>query len=97
MGGVGEFLHSTLAISERDVCQDDIESIERAVDGRDHAERKKVVVKFFDKQKHDSVMTSLLNLSSRFNNQGRPTAGIRLEIPPSSRTSSRCCPASAPD
>ena len=80
--GDGKFLHGTLAIQEVDVCQDNMEAIEQAIDDQDHAERKGVVVKFFDKQKRDLVMTSSPNLSSRFENDGKPTAGMRLEIPP---------------
>lgn len=31
--GVGDFLHGTLAINERDMCQDDIETVARVMDG----------------------------------------------------------------
>ena len=79
---VGEFLHDTLAIREDDLCQDDIEVIDRVAAGRLAVDRKEVLVSFFDKQKRDSVMSSSSNLASKVDLDGKPTAGIRLEIPP---------------
>ena len=78
---VGEFLHNTLAIREDDLCQDDIESIERVTTGRLADDRKEALVTFFDRQKRDAVMSSSSNLASKVDREGKPTAGIRLEIP----------------
>ena len=39
-------------------------------------------MRFNDKQKRDLVVSSSPNLSSRIDKEGRPTAGIRLEVPP---------------
>ena len=80
--GVGEFLHDTLTIREDDIGQEDIESIDRANDGRDPAVRKEVIVRFYERQKRDLVVTSSPALSSKVDRDGRPTAGVRLEIPP---------------
>ena len=79
---VGEFLHETLAIREDDLCQDDIEAIDRVAAGRLALDRKEVLVSFFDKQKRDAVMSNSSNLASKVGRDGKPTAGIRLEIPP---------------
>ena len=51
------------------------------VGGRDRDERNEVVVKFFDKQKRDLVASSSPSLASRIDKEGKPTAGIRMEIP----------------
>ena len=80
--GVGDFLHGTLAISESDVCQEDIESVARILDGREHTEKEEVIVKFFDKQKRDLVVSSSPSFAKEVDREGKPTAGIRLEIPP---------------
>ena len=80
--GVGEFLHGTLAINEGDVCQEDIESVSRVLDGREHSGKEEVLVKFFDKQKRDLVVSSSPSLAKEVDREGKPTAGIRLEIPP---------------
>ena len=82
-GGVGEFLHCTMGISEDDVCQEDIEDVRRdAADAVSGIIREEVVVLFKDKQKRDLVMVNSARLAGRVDNEGRPTAGIRLEIPP---------------
>lgn len=41
----------------------------------------KVLVEFYDKKKRDLVMTSSPNLAGKVDQEGKPTAGIRLEIP----------------
>ena len=79
---VGEFLHETLAIPENDLGQADIESLDRVAVGRDSVERDEVLVRFYDKTKRDIVASSSASLASKVDNDGRPTAGIRLEIPP---------------
>ena len=82
-GCVGDFLHTTLGIREDDMGQDDIESIAR-VEGQPlpGGVSDEVVVKFFDKKKRDDVFANAPNLASLVDGDGRPLAGIRLEIPP---------------
>ena len=79
----GGFLHVTLGISETDLCQDDIESITRIPpDGLTSVRAvDEVLVRFFDKRKRDLVMSSSPRLADSVDPDGRPTAGIRLEIP----------------
>ena len=79
--GVGDFLHETLAMGEDEIGQEDIESIARPVGGRDLVDRREVIVKFYDKQKRDRVVLSSPSLASKIDREGRPTAGIRLEVP----------------
>ena len=81
-GGVGEFLHDTLAINGSDIGQEDIERIDRASESRKKPGRNEVIVTFFDKQKRDLVVSSSPALASRIEAEGRPTAGIRLEVSP---------------
>ena len=78
--GVGEFLHDTLAIRSDDLCQDDIEAITR-IRGEDAA-REEALVTFFDKKKRDLVLTHSPSLATKIDGDNRPTAGVRLEIPP---------------
>ena len=80
--GVGEFLHETMAIREDDICQDDIEEIVRVPLERGRDDRDEVVVRFFDKQKRDLVASSAPSLAPKIDRNGKPTAGIRMEIPP---------------
>ena len=79
-GSVGEFLHETLLIRTDDLGQGDIESIERVREDP-MVDRREVIVTFFTKDKRDLVVTSSPSLSSKIDREGKPTAGIRLEIP----------------
>ena len=81
-GEVGEFLHGRLRIPESDMCQDDIEAVCR-VDSPDLPGRvnDEVIVRFFDKRKRDDVFASATHLATAVDGDGKPTAGIRLEIP----------------
>ena len=82
--GVGEFIHDALNIREDDVCQEDIESIIAVPDPKFPAGNltKEVVVTFFCHRKRDVLMSGVSNLASRIDRSGKPTAGVRLEIPP---------------
>ena len=80
--GVGDFLHGTMAIREDDVGQEDIETIDRANDGRDPSVRKEVIARLYQRQKRDLVVASSPALAGKVDKDGRPTAGVRLEIPP---------------
>ena len=82
-GGVGDFLHTTLGIREDHMGQDDIESITRVVgQPLPGGVSDEVVVMFFDKKKRDDVFANAPNLANLVDGDGRPLAGIRLEIPP---------------
>ena len=79
-GNVGEFLHETLRIPENELGQEDIEMITSTkIDALQDRVRDEVCVRFFDKR--DIVFSNANNLSGSCNTKGRPTAGIRLEIP----------------
>ena len=80
--GVGEFLHGALAIPEDLVSQEDIESIVRVVGSRGQPDRKEAIVTFFDKQQRDLVVSNSPSLANKIDRDGRPTAGIRMEVPP---------------
>lgn len=81
--GVGNFLHGMMGISEDDMSQDDIEGIVR-VEGPPLTDRirDEVIVRFFDKRKRDVVFSNAPGLATAIDGDGRPTAGLRLEIPP---------------
>lgn len=64
--GVGGFLHDTLTIREDDVGQEDIKQIDQAIDGRHLAERKEVIVRFYERQKRDLVVSSSPAFSNKF-------------------------------
>ena len=81
-GEVGNFLHDTLAIRTDDICQEDIEAITRAGGAGMLNEEREVLVTFYDKKKRDLVMTHSPSLANMIDREGKPTAGIRLEIPP---------------
>ena len=72
-----------MRINVDDICQDDIESIHR-VEERVQPDRirDEVCVKFFDKRKRDIVFSNAPGLAAAVDADGRPTAGLRLEIPP---------------
>ena len=80
--GVGDFLHDTLAIRSDDVSQNDIESITRIQEEGVVAVREEALVTFYDKKKRDLVLTHSPSLASKIDGDNKPTAGIRLEIPP---------------
>ena len=81
---VGDFLHQTLGIPVSDPGQDDIEEVVRACHAGAAPDlvNNEVLVRFFNKKKRDMVMTNSPILASCVDQDGRPTAGICLEIPP---------------
>ena len=87
--GVGDFIHETLKISTDDLGQDDIESVQRVLDAGATGVKEEVIVTFFDKKKRDIIPGSAQSLSRHIDREGRPTAGIRLEIPPELQDSFR--------
>ena len=81
--GVGDFIHESLKISEDVMSQDDIESIRQVNErgaplGNVNAE---VLVTFVCPRKRDIILSHASNLAPYVDGAGRPTAGIRLEIP----------------
>ena len=80
--GVGDFLHVTLAIRTDDLGQGDIEAVSRVRNPGVGADNFEALVTFFDKAKRDLVVTHSPSLAGKFDGNGLPTAGIRLEIPP---------------
>ena len=81
--GVGEFIHEILRVDIKEVRQDDIESVRRVIDSsvRGAPNREEVLVTFFDKAVRDTVVSHSINLSGMVDSGGKPTAGLRLEIP----------------
>ena len=80
-GGVGDFIHDLLKISTADAGQDDIEDIHRPTQQGGGAVNNEVVVVFRDKKIRDLIMSGTVNLASAVDGAGKPTAGVRLEIP----------------
>ena len=62
--------------------QDDIESVSRTQGAGLLGEEGEVMVTFYDKNKRDLVMTHSPSLANKVDRDDKPTAGIRLEIPP---------------
>ena len=80
---VGDFIHTTLSIPHTDINQECIESITRVQDPVAVGTVKdEVLVVFFDAKDRDLVMSDAAGLASHVDATGKPTAGIRLEIPP---------------
>ena len=79
--GVGDFIHEILAINTAYLCQDNIESVQRALDVGTAGVNEEVIVTFFDKKKRNIIPANAQNLSCHIDREGKPTAGIRLEIP----------------
>ena len=87
---VGEFLHETLLINTDDLCQEDVEEVSRVDDAAGFAgPRDEVIVRFRDVKKRDLTVINSVNLSGRVDSSGKPTAGLRLEIPPELRDTFR--------
>ena len=82
--GAGEFIHSALGVLPSEICQDDIEAIVPATAPRVPAGNlnNEAIVTFFCPRKRDIVMAKVGGLAKFTDNQGKPTAGVRLEIPP---------------
>ena len=79
--GVGDFIHETLEISTADLGQDDIESVQRVLDVGAAGVKEEVIVTFYDKKKRNIIPANAQSLSCHVDREGKPTAGIRLEIP----------------
>ena len=79
--GVGDFIHDVLRVSQDDVCQDDIEAVTRVLDHSASVGRDEVLVTFGSSRKRDLVVSHSTNLADKVNTEGRPTAGVRLEVP----------------
>ena len=81
-GNVGEFLHDVLKVPESELGQEDIELVNRVRnDALQDRVRDEVCIRFVDKRKRDVVFSYANSLADKFDSDGRPTAGIRLEIP----------------
>ena len=81
--GVGEFIHTALGIPEDELGPEDIEDVV-AIPEPEYAAgnlSKEALVTFFCPRKRDMLLTKSPNLASRIDSDGRPTAGLRLEIP----------------
>ena len=80
---VGDFLHDTLRVSTHELCQEDVERVDRIESGGLSTSNVKdeVLVRFKDAKKRDIVVVSSVNLAGMVDETGKPTAGIRLEIP----------------
>ena len=81
--GVGEFIHTALGIPEADLGPDDIEDVV-AIPDPDYVAgnlNKEALVTFFCPRKRDMLLSRSPNLTARSDASGRPTAGLRLEIP----------------
>ena len=79
---VGDFIHDTLRVPESDISQGDIAEVVRVLeDAVPGSVVDEVVVTFQDKKARDTIMGHAVNLASHVGHDGKPTAGIRLEIP----------------
>lgn len=79
--GVGDFIHDTLRVNESEVGQDNIESVRRTIDRSPTGVSSEVLVTFCDSRRRYLVISHSLNLADMVDSEGRPTAGVRLEIP----------------
>ena len=78
---VGDFIHGTLRVPDSDVSQEDIENVARTPDRPSPGVSNEVLVTFCDSRKRDLVVSHSVNLASMVDSDGKPTAGVRLEIP----------------
>lgn len=79
---VGNFIHKTLKIDVGDVTQSDIESIARAeASNQPNRIKDEVIITMYDRRARDIIVTSSPNLANCVDQDGKPNAGIRLEIP----------------
>ena len=81
--GVGDFIHDTLRVSTDEVGQDDIEAVSRVIEDlpRGSLCRHEVLVTFTSSTVRDNIVSHSANLAPCVDDSGKPTAGIRLEIP----------------
>ena len=81
--GVGNFIPDVLRVADSEVSQHDIESIVALEDPRIPAGNlnREALVTFFCPRKRDMLMSGTPNLANWADSSGRPTAGLRLEIP----------------
>ena len=78
----GEFIHGPLGVSKNDVGPDNLESVARVISpSAGDMVRDEVLVVLKDKRTRDMLMASSVNLSSRVDPAGKPSAGTRVEIP----------------
>ena len=82
--GAGEFMSVNLGLGLR-IGEEMIESIQRPEVPSGPATKDEVIVLFKNMSVRDSVMGASAKLAAFIDDTGRPTAGIRLEVPPSLR------------
>ena len=80
--GVDYFIHDLLKLSGADISEEDVEAVTR-VQGVQATVPDEVLVKFASMRVRDLVIGRSAELSSSIGADGKPTAGIRLEVPPS--------------
>ena len=78
---MGDFIHGTLRVSVHDVGQDDIEDVKRTPTNAHAAPAGEILVTFYDSKKRDLVMSHSSNLAPIVDQEGKPTAGVCLEVP----------------
>jgi hypothetical protein len=78
---VGIFIHETLGIDEEDVRQEQLERVRRVKTGRRNISKDEVSVLFYERGVRDIVAKSAPKLADFFDQEGKPTAGIKLEVP----------------
>ena len=79
----GDFLHVLLNLPS--IGEDQIEGIARPPSASSFAAKHEVVITFKSHETRDTVIGQSARLSTRIDDQGRPTAGIRIEVPSSLR------------
>ena len=81
--GVGQFIGNALGIPDTEVSMEDIESVTALPDSRLVTGNvcPEVLVTFHETRKRDTVTSSAARLATCIDGAGRPTEGIRLEIP----------------
>ena len=75
------FLEEKLRIPSGDIREDDVESIRRVRVGRDKKNMNEVTVLFIDIDTRDRINSYARNLGLFVDPTGKPTAGIRFDIP----------------
>ena len=81
--GAGKFIHTTLNIPEEDMLPDDIESVKAIPDPKfpmGHL-KSEILITFFCPRKRDMILSNAPILATLVDASGKPTAGIRLEVP----------------
>ena len=79
--GLEDFVTKKLRMPERDISEEDVVDVKRLRERRGQGQRDELLVVFADVETRDRYASYARNLSEWVDNENKPTAGVRHDVP----------------